>query len=581
MKKLLTLDDLYNFYLKENANFSFNSNDCGESIVVHINEKMSFDSEYDPQFGLLKTHLKSCHLYRNRNASSISEESMLQAIPSFYNRPILGKIHQLSDGSYDFAGHEMTIDKDGNIEYQEIPVGVIPESCNAKLVYDEEKDKTYLEVDGYIFEEYTKAADILREKGECKVSVEIAVEEMSYSAKDKVLNIEKFHFLGVTILGCTDDEEERPIEEGMYGSNITISDFSEQKNSVFACNDKLFEMLEKLTEKVDMLSNISIDKNFQKGGTEVGKFEELLNKYNKTVEDIDFEYSTMSDEELEAKFAELFEDVAEENPEPTPEENNVEEDPEESVEETEETEDSEVESDDETKTESEQESEIEVEMEAETEIVEETEENTVFNKVFAISHEDIRCALYNLLVPYEEADNDWYYISAVYDNYFAYEGCMTGSIYGQNYKKEGDNVSFDGERYSLHRELLTDSEYAEIQAMRANYSSIAESLAAYQRAELNTQKEAILNADEYSVLEGNAAFAELRKNMENYSLEELSKEADLIFAKHVKTAKTFSFATKEEPVKNNANKSVFFSSTNNTDNEVRKPYGGIFEGFNK
>lgn len=590
MKKLLTLDDLYQFYANKNETCAFNAADSDEPIVVHVNEKMSFDSEYDPKFGLLKTHLQSCHLYRNRNRSSISEESMLQAIPSFYNRPILGKIHQLSDGSYDFAGHEMSIDKDGNIEYEEIPVGVIPESCNAKLVYDEEKDKTYLEVDGYIYEEYTRAADILREKGECKVSVEISVDEMTYSAKDKVLNIDKFHFLGVTILGCTDDEDETPIEEGMYGSNIQISDFSKQNNSLFANDsdyeDKLMKILEDLQTKIDKISSFSINENFQKGGNEVSKFEELLEKYGKTEEDIDFDYSEMSDEELEAKFAELFEvEEQQENSEeaevePTPENNEGEPegddgDPNEGDEKFENegnfAEEPEVEPESELEQESETPEEPEPEPELEQEEVAET-----FQKVFAISHEDIKCALYNLLLPYEEADNDYYYISAVYDNYFAYEGWMTGAIYGQNYTKDGDNVAFDGERFNLHRELLTDSEYAEIQNMRANYSSIKEKLASYELKEMNAKREAVLNAEEYSVLADNADFAELRKNMENYTVEELSEKADLIFAKHVKATKNFSFAAEKPQVK-----TVNFGATSNTVNEVNEPYGGIFKNFKK
>lgn len=44
-----------------------------------------------------------------------------------------------------------------------------------------------------------------------------------------------------------------------------------------------------------------------KGGNQTLKLNELLEKYSKTVEDLDFDYESMSDEELEAKFAELFE----------------------------------------------------------------------------------------------------------------------------------------------------------------------------------------------------------------------------------------------------------------------------------
>lgn len=44
------------------------------------------------------------------------------------------------------------------------------------------------------------------------------------------------------------------------------------------------------------------------------KFEELLAKYGKTAEDITFDYAEMSDEELEAKFAELFADAGTNEP---------------------------------------------------------------------------------------------------------------------------------------------------------------------------------------------------------------------------------------------------------------------------
>lgn len=548
-KKLLTLDDLYNFYVNQNISCSFNSKSSEDTIVVQVEENMTFEESYDPTYGLLKTHLKSCHLYRNRNGSSISEESMNQAIPSFYNRPILGFIHQLEDGSYDFAGHEMTINNDGTVDYQEIPLGVIPESCNAQLVYDDEKDKTYLEIDGYIFEDYTKAADILRQKGESKVSVEIAVDELSYSAKDKVMNIEKFHFLGVTILGCTADSSEIPIEEGMYGSNITLKDFSKDNNSVFSHeNSKLIESINKLNESIESLIRFS-ESTKTEGGMTMSKLDELLEEYEKTVDDLDFDYENMTDEELEAKFEEVFgckkkkkcseEPVEPENdPEPTPE------------------------------------------PQPESEIDPEPEVAESFQKVFEISHEDIRCALYSLLASYEEADNEWYYISAVYDNYFAYEGYCSGLIYGQKYIVDGDNVSFDGERYTLHRELLTDAEYAELQSMRANYSSICDKLNTYEKAELNAKRNEVLSAEEYSVLADDKDFIALKENMEQYSVEELSKEADLIFAKHVKAAKTFSMdpGTNTSKPKNHG---VFFSSTQNTDNDVRKPYGGIFENYKK
>lgn len=119
---------------------------------------------------------------------------MDEAIPSFLNRPILGYIQKIDDGDgnfhYDFAGHEMEFNEDGNVEYKETVVGVIPESCNPKIVHNDEFNKDYLEVDGYIYEDYTHAAEILREKGQCDVSIEIAVESLSFDAKTKIMNID-------------------------------------------------------------------------------------------------------------------------------------------------------------------------------------------------------------------------------------------------------------------------------------------------------------------------------------------------------------------------------------------------------
>lgn len=286
MRKLLSLEDLYNFYYTQNKNYNFNSQKTDSSICVHVDEEMLFSKEYNADEFKLKTHLRACHLFENRNHSSISEDAMKKAIPSFYNAPILGYIHKLENGEYDFAGHEMHISENGDVVYDEIPVGVIPESCNAQLKYDEQNDKTYLEVDGIIFKEYTKAAEILERKKNSKVSIEIAVDELSYSADTHILNIEEFHFLGITILGVTDDEREIPIEEGMYGSNITIEDFSIAKNSVcfnYQQNDKLIETLEKLNETLKDFNNTTKRKE-EDNSMEGENFETIENTPEEVVE---------------------------------------------------------------------------------------------------------------------------------------------------------------------------------------------------------------------------------------------------------------------------------------------------------
>lgn len=303
-KRLLTLDDLYSYYSSKSRSSHFNFKDADSPIVVQVEGKLNFENSSDNE-GLQAVTLQSCHINKNLNGSNIKKSVMEKALPSFKNRPILGYIHEVN-GQFEFYGHNMHLDEDDNIVYDEIPVGIIPESCNARLEYDEDKDKTYCVVDGFIFEEYTKASEILQREKECYVSVELCIREMSYQAKEKYLDIEDFYFSGVTILGK--DEYNKEVEPGMAGSNIKLKDFSAESNSMFShseINAKLVETLDKLNTTLSQCFN---KEDNQKGGTEeMNKFKELLEKYSKTVEDIDFEYENMTDEELEAKFSELFE----------------------------------------------------------------------------------------------------------------------------------------------------------------------------------------------------------------------------------------------------------------------------------
>ena len=166
-----------------------------------------------------------------------------------------------------------------------------------------------------------------------------------------------------------------------------------------------------------------------------------------------------------------------------------------------------------------------------------------FTKTFEISHEDIRVGLYGLLEPVEEADNEWYYITDVYDDHFAYETWDGKKIYGQKYAVEESNVTFVEERYILHKELLTDAEYAELTAMRSNYASISEELAKF-KAE--PQKLEILNSKDYEQISHSAEFEKLMKQENHFdlSVEEITKKADEMLLAYAKNQK-LTFAANE------------------------------------
>lgn len=565
-KRLLYIEDLYDFYSnKYKRSTKFSAEKTGEPLVVQVHGRINFDESDKNKDGLLPVHLQSCHTDLNVNGSNIESSVMEAALPSFSNRPILGYIHKVTtdenpEGQWEFYSHNMHEDENGDVVYDEYPIGIIPESCNAQLIYDEEKKKTYCEVDGYIFEEYSKAAEILQREEECSVSVELSIRELSYDAKQKFLNIEDFWFSGVTILGKTPQGNE--VKPGMTGSNIKLADFSSKNNSLFEDYESKMVELQARIENLETAcfnkeQNSSVRTLSKEGGNKesMTKFEELLAKYNKTVEDVTFDYSELSDEELEAKFAEVF-----------GEDNNTDGD------------NSGDNTANEPSNDNEGDGENTTEPEGTTDGDNEGEGQNFENmtKTFEISHDDIRYALYNLLSSYEDADNEWYCITGVYDSYFVYESWDGGKIYGQKYTKDNDNVSFDGERYNLHKEYLTDSEYTEIQDMRSNYSSVVEELNTYKSAEVFADKMTVFDDEAYSEYLDTDEFKALMSedSVNKYSKEELSEKADATLGKLVKKNKTFSFAG-ETPQKKHVSR-VAFNAEKETE-DTYKPYGDLFD----
>ncbi len=541
--KILTLDSLYQFFIEQNKSVNFSIKNSEKPIVVSI--PGNFEQSSDDMVGMLKLRLKVCHTELNRNGSYISEENMLKAIPSLKYRPLLAYIHTLPSGEEDFYAHNIEIIKDENgeekIRYLEKQVGCFT-TDEPYLEYDETADKTYVVAYAVIPEEYTSAADIIRRKQGTKVSCELVINELAYNAKEKYLELIDFYFGGTTLLGC--DEEGNEINEGMVGSRADISEFCLEEKT-YAFQEQIIEMQEKLDK---LISCFNID-NSKKGGISMNHFEELLAKYGKNVEDITFEYEDMSDEELDAKFEELFGEVETES-----EEDSVV-----------------VENSDETET-------VEVIEEAETtEVIETLAENETFTRTYELSHDDIRCALYNLLMPYEEADNTYYYISEVFDEYFVYESWCGGTIYGQSYIKDEETVSFEGERYELFRELLTASEKTELEAMRSNYAAISEKLRVYEDAEIEAKKVELLNGEDYASIKDSEVFVELVKNHENISYEELQSECDKILLDAVKSGNYNAVNSVD-----NAEKTSKKQFANPTDKKTKPSrYGKLFAKENK
>ena len=553
--KILTIEDLIKF-CRTNKMYSFSYKESGMPIVVQSIQDFSSADIEESDDGKLYCKVRVCHTLLNRNKSFISEESMKQAMPTLKYSPLLAKIHQLDDGTWDFHAHDchMETDDEGNeyVVYDEQQIGTFT-ADEPYLEYDEKLDKTYVVARVAIPEEYTRAADIIRSKKGTKVSCELIIYECSYNAKERYLQLDNFRFNGCACLGS--EKDGTPIGEGMLGSKLTLEDFSEDNNSLVKFSNQLNEMQAKLNElEARFIINntngkeetrVEMNENFD----EVTDTEEVTETEETTEEEV-----TVTENESEETVDETSEDetVAEENSEETTDESG------------EETENDKVTVKEDnacggggsgtTKKKKKKNS----------------VENEPITKTYEISHDDIRYALYNLLSSYEESDNDWYYITGVYDSYFVYESWNGGKIYGQKYTKDNDNVAFDGERYTLHKEYLTDSEYAELQSMRSNYAALKEFKETAEKNELHAKREEILNSEKYEAVSDTEAFKELVKNMDNYSLEELEKEAKIIFADNF-NMETFAANTEKAQKKTTVK---VFANVNKSKKDSR--YGNLF-----
>lgn len=538
-KKFLTLDDLL-LFCKENNFNHFNANEAGGPIVVHTHG--TFEASDSSKCGLLPVKLQACHINLNNNGSFISSESMTNALPSFSNRPILANIHQLDDGTWDFRSHDIEIVEDESsedgvrVEYIEQPIGVIPESCNAHLEYDENKEHTYVCVDGYLFEEYSRACDIIREKGVTKVSVELAINELSYDAKEGYLKINDFYFMGVTALGR--EKDGTVIKEGMEGSNMTLGSFSQENNSVVTddMQSKMFELLTKLNDALEKFNDTNDSE--KKGGNEMDKFNELLEKYGVTVEDIDFEYENVDDETLEQLFADKFgSDGSDDGADAGSDEGSDEGD-----------------SDDGS---------------------DEGADDTKYALTYQLSHDDIRCGIYNLLSA-SLAENTYAWVAEVYDNYFIYEECNyeTGSYkyVKQSYSVEGDDISFSGDSVEVFPEFVTESEKNALAALRLEYAELKAFKEEIEKQALQVKKDEILNNEKYSVLNGNEKFEQLKNDAEKFSVEDIEKEVKLIFADFVMEIGSYSSSVESVDTKS---KKIGFNF-NDKPNKVQA-YAGLFD----
>lgn len=514
-KKLLTLDDLINF-CQEQKFTSFNSQDSGYQLCVHV--PATFSVEEDSNESMMYASVILMHTNRNRNQSDLTEDAAKKCLSSIPYKPLLAEIKDF-DGELDFTNHAMEIDDEGNINYIERQIGCFTAD---KAWLDEEADekgRKYIHARVAIPKEYTAAADIIERKNGTKISAELAVNSMEYSIRDKVLRLTDVEVLGATCLG-RDPDDGSQVGEGMEGARLDIEDFSVENNSVqFAQDSNLVNKLDKL---IDTLSDIANQK-FTKGGSN----------------------EVTTDSKVEEFTEEVVEDTEKVELEAEPE--------------------TDVESEGEVETESEAENvsdtEETVDEETEGETIEDTSDTVEYSvtrngktKNFSVSMNEIISGLMDLCNEvYSEADNDYYFVTVYEDTKeVVMSGVWSGANFRQQYKKSKNNgYSLVGERVPVYVRYVTEQEDKALDDLRNNFekmkSEYEEAKETLNKYESEPEKLEILASEEYSSVSDTEEFKALSEQSAHFdlSIDEVKSKADAILLNAAKSG-TLNFAQKED-----------------------------------
>lgn len=557
-KRLLFMEDLYDFYsnrYKRSTHFS--AEKSGHQIFVQVPAEFEVDKNADyKDESLLFCKVKLMHSGENRNHSSVTDEALKKASKTLAYKPVLANFMEYEDEATgetlkDFTSHDMELNDDGSVNYIEKQVGCF---TSDKPFFEVEEETGHNFLYGYcaIPVDYTDAASIIERKNGTKISVELAVNEMEYSGKNKILELTDVVIMGATLLG-KDPDTKKDIGEGMLNARLDIADFNAKNNSLFSDYDStLIDLQERLEKLESACFNNKNDISGKEETIEVEK-EKFEEEVTETVEVTETEETTeeevtVTENESEGTVDETSEETTE----------NAEEDPVENTQD--ETTDTGV-----TENESVNPEKYSVTM----------SDGSV--KEFSLSLDEITMSLYNLVNQmYGEADNAYYGVTVYEDNTLIMSDYWNGKYYRQSFNRDGDNFSLVGDRVAVHSVWVTDEEDASLNEMRSNYSSVVEELNTYKSAEVFADKMTVFDDEAYSEYLDTDEFKALMSedSVNKYSKEELSEKADATLGKLVKKNKTFSFAG-ETPQKKHVSR-VAFNAEKETE-DTYKPYGDLFD----
>lgn len=168
------------------------------------------------------------HLGINRNRCNITKECVQKSLQSFYNKPLLCILDNSFDTSLsvDFKEHARSESEKNKF----IAFGTIPESSTFRFL-ERDNDKTYLSAKVVIWKNYFPVImNILKRRGDVKVSIELAVIDGVQDENTGILDINEFRLLSCVLLG-------EGIMEGIEGSHLEVLRFAYDQDDVKKANE--------------------------------------------------------------------------------------------------------------------------------------------------------------------------------------------------------------------------------------------------------------------------------------------------------------------------------------------------------
>jgi len=274
--------------------------DSSNKLSLTFNAKIKSFEKINENFLKAKCYVMS--LGKNRNKSYFSKENVDKAYSSLSFVPIVGHLMKNENGEYYLGGHDVSLAIENDKFIMKslcVPFGVaVPskEPVYEEVIEQDGNKVTYLVSDVILWTgRYPELKDAIYDEN-CYFgqSMEILFSKSETLEEDKEYsNIIDFTFDALCMLNKSDDQKFH-VEPAFPSSSIVPLTYNFNKEEFSVLMNELKNELSFCMSEVN------------KGGKILDEKLEILNKFNKKIEDLDFSIEEFSTEELSLKMEELF-----------------------------------------------------------------------------------------------------------------------------------------------------------------------------------------------------------------------------------------------------------------------------------